>query len=416
MPERWPEAQRRRLNLAPGLVMGLACLVVSAHAADLTGRVSVLGTAAWPGAGDVGDGVPGISVPSADQQGLRLMLEDHGGGAEWSVHAVATRQNFRGVPASTAHSSDLFRFRRLAAESTSGDGVRRQTRLDWALERIAYKKRFGATSLSVGRQPIDWGAGRFWQPLNVFGAFAPTALDTDYKPGIDAAVFNWYPSDFSSLTAVYALAPHDDRTIKNSGALHYQRQVGQTSQFALLAGEVIGQRQLGASFESDWRGIGWRIEALHTQAKQTGGNTLFWIAGVDYQFDKGTLVSAEWYHNGRGASSEADLPVLLTDRLVTSGLQPQLSQRVLGLSVQQDITPLISASYTLLATPLKDAAGSYHSSLLHQLSLVYSLSNESDLLLSMSLGTGKGLDAQARPRSEFGATPTNATLRWRHYF
>lgn len=190
MPERWPEAQRRRLNLAPGLVMGLACLVVSAHAADLTGRVSVLGTAASPGAGDVGDGVPGISVPSADQQGLRLMLEDHGGGAEWSVHAVATRQNFRGVPASTAHSSDLFRFRRLAAESTSGDGVRRQTRLDWALDRIAYKKRFGATSLSVGRQPIDWGAGRFWQPLNVFGAFAPTALDTDYKPGIDAAVFN----------------------------------------------------------------------------------------------------------------------------------------------------------------------------------------------------------------------------------
>ena len=89
---------------------------------------------------------------------------------------------------------------------------------------------------------------------------------------------------------------------------------------------------------------------------------------------------------------------------------------MLGLSVQQDITPLISASYTLLAAPLKDAAGSYHSSLLHQLSLVYSLSNESDLLLSMSLGTGRGLDAQARPRSEFGATPTNATLRWRHYF
>lgn len=412
MPKRRPETLLRWL----GLALGHACLAVSAHAVDLTGRASVLGSAAWPGAGDAGDGVPSISVPTADQQGLRLMLEDHGSNAEWSVHAVATRQNFRGFPASAGHSSDLFRVHRLAGDSISGDGVERLTRLDWALDRIAYKKRFGAASLSVGRQAIDWGAGRFWQPLNVFGAFAPTDLDTDYKPGIDAAVFNWYPSDFSSFTAVYALAPHNDKTVKNSGALHYQGQIGETSQFTLLAGKVIGNRHIGASFESDWRGIGWRVEALHTRAGQTGRKTLFWIAGLDYQFENGPMISAEWYHNGRGASSEAALPTLLSDRMLASGLQPHLGRRVLGFSVQQDLTPLLKASYTLLVSALKDPAGDYRSSLLQQLSLSYSLSDESDLLLSMSVGSGKGLDALARLRSEFGATPASATLRWRRYF
>lgn len=143
---------------------------------------------------------------------------------------------------------------------------------------------------------------------------------------------------------------------------------------------------------------------------------MFWIAGLDYQFENGTLVSAEWYQNGRGARSEAELPALLTDRLVMSGLQPHVSRRVMGLSVQQDVTPLLRASYTMLASALKEAAGSYRCSLLHQLSLVYSLSNESDVLMSVTVGTGKGLDAQGRPQSEYGATPLSATLRWRHYF
>jgi hypothetical protein len=54
--------------------------------------------------------------------------------------------------------------------------------------------------------------------------------------------------------------------------------------------------------------------------------------------------------------------------------------------------------------------------MLHQLSLVRSLSNESDLLLSAAFGSGRGLDGAGAPRSSFGQLPPTATLRWRRYF
>jgi len=38
------------------------------------------------------------------------------------------------------------------------------------------------------------------------------------------------------------------------------------------------------------------------------------------------------------------------------------------------------------------------------------------LLLSVAIGTGKGLDASGNPRSEFGHLPPTMTLRWRCYF
>ena len=412
-----PSEPRRPAATLRAAVLAAALLPLAAvESVELTGRVSVLGTAAWPAAGDVGSTDPDIGTPTADQQSLRLMLDDHGDNSEWSVHMKAARQHLRGLTAATRQSSDLFRYRSLSDDRLTGDAARRSTRLDWEIDRAAYKWRFGQTSLSVGRQPIDWGTGRFWQPLNVFGAFAPTDLDTDFKPGIDAAVANWYPSAFSSVTAVYALAPRDDPAIHDSAAIHYRRQVGETSEMVLLAGRLIGSNVIGASFESDWRGIGWRLEALHSKLDRTGENALSWIAGLDYQFDNGALVSVEWHDNGRGAVSDAGLADMQSDRLVAYGLQQQLSRRVLGLSVQQDVTPLLRASYTMLAGALRDASGHRTASLLHQLNLVYSVSNESDLLLSLSCGSGKALDEANRPGSEFGSVPTSVTARWRLYF
>ena len=210
--------------------------------------------------------------------------------------------------------------------------------------------RFDKATLALGRQPVDFGSGRLWQPLNVFGAFAPTDLDTDFKPGIDAAVLTAYPSAFSSLSAVVALAPHGQSAIDNSAALHYQRQVGETSQLALLAARVVGQQQFGASFESDWRGVGWRVEGLHTRPQGRGPGSLFWILGADYQFGNGTLVALEWHDDARGAIREEALAGVATTRPVLLGLQQQLARRVLGLSLQKDLTPLWNASYTVLAT------------------------------------------------------------------
>jgi hypothetical protein len=70
----------------------------------------------------------------------------------------------------------------------------------------------------------------------------------------------------------------------------------------------------------------------------------------------------------------------------------------------------------LLAAPLHDDEGKRHLSLLHQINLTYSVSNESDLLMSLLSASGKGLSALDEPRSEFGYLPASLTVRLRFYF
>lgn len=407
-------------------ILSFVLLPITIHAADLTGRFSMLGTTARATHGDIGY-LNKDNTLTADQQSIRLMLDSSLNNSEWSLHMKMVRLHLSDYPFSDVHSSDLFRVEKLSdywlEENDTGINTSNTSRFGYEIDRAVYKQRFQNTTLAIGRQPIDWGSGKFWQPLNVFGAFSPTDLDTDYKPGIDAATLDWFPTDFSSLTAVYTFSPNDNTAVENttinnttSAALHYRSQVGEQSEFALLTAGVIGNRILGASFESAWGGMGWRVEAAHYNTKDNQ-NSIFMIAGVDYQFTNGTYLTAEWYNNSRGANDTTSLinTNVLTDALIIYGLQQHLTQNVLGVSVNKDLTPLLSASYTLLASPLKDIDGGLTTSLLHQVNLSYSVSNESDLLFSFQFANGRGLKSATKIQSEFGHIPTSITVRLRFY-
>ncbi len=385
--------------------------------ADLTGRFSMLGSTAKATQGDLGY-INKDNTLTADQQSLRLMLADSLKDGEWSLHVKSARIHVTDILYSTEHSSDLFRYSKLSSNFLEEKESNNTTLISSEVDRAVYKKRFKNTTLSLGRQAVDLGSGRFWQPLNVFGSFAPTDLDTDYKPGIDAARLDWFPSNFSSLTAVYALSPNDNDAIdKTTNAIvHYKRQAGGESEFSLLAGSVVGNRVIGASFESAWSGIGWRVEARQTKFKTTNENAFFWIAGLDYQFTNGTLLTAEWYDNSRGATSATELSNLQIDTYIKYGLQQQLSRNILGLSVSKEITPLFNGAYTLLINPISNSDGKDTSSLLHQINLTYSVSNESDILFSYQTASGQGLNLSSKTQSEFGHVPTSLAIRLRFYF
>lgn len=409
---------RRAAELAfvSALVLGGIC-----NAAELTGRASVLGTVARPDAGDIGD-KDGSERLTADQQSLRLMLDGTSPTGQWSTHLKARRVHGDGLAGGGPATANLFRWRPLAQDWVDRDDDHASARLGYEVDRAVYRRRFDQVTVGVGRQPIDWGMGRFWQPMNVFGAFAPTDLDTDYKPGIDAALIDWYPSPVSSLTLAYVLSPQDDQdeamdgSTEDSTALYYRRQVGMQSELAALVGRIRGQNVVGAAIQGDWQGMGWRLEGVRHRSGAGNEAGLFWVAGVDYRLAGGTLLTAEWYQHDGGASRATSLAAMGGSPRVLAGLQPHLGERVLGLSAARDLTPLLHGSYMLLASPLRDEDGSRQASLLHQVNLNYSIGNETDLLLSLLHASGRGLDVAGRPRSEFGHLPSRITLRWRHYF
>jgi hypothetical protein len=397
----------------------LFCFILcwqGAAAADFSGRFSMLGATAQAQAGDVGYQQSVGDVLSADQQGVRLMLEEGDGLNEWSAHLRAVRLHTHGVATADVHSSDLFRYAALGSTILDESDDTTATVISYQLDRLYYRRHLKNYSITLGRQAIDWGSGRFWQPLNLFGSFAPTDLDTDYKPGIDAVSIDYFPSPFSSLSGVYVFAPQDQSTVKDSAALYYRRQVGSVSEIALAAGTITGNTVVGGSFESAWKSIGWRIEGVHYQLKETDEQILFWIAGLDYQFDNGTLLSAEYYDNSHGADTESELVGMFSDSLVASGLQQHLSRHLIGIGLSHDLTPLLQGGYTLLASVLKANSDSNDWSVLHQFNLTYSVSNESDLLISLILPDGKGLSLTDEPRSEFGHIPASVSLRLRFYF
>lgn len=398
------------------LLLALAVVLPPLHAAELTGRFAMLGVTGLAQAGDVGYQPAGGNALAADQQSARLMLDELQADGDWSVHLRTVRSHLDGYAASGLHSSELFRYRRGAGSWLDEQGEGRSTTVGYELDRALYRHRFDHLAVGLGRQPIDWGSGRLWQPLNVFGAFAPTDLDTDFKPGIDALAVEAYPGAFATLTAVYAFAPQASPELKDSGALHYRRQVGSGSELALVGGTIVGNRVVGAAFESAVGGMGWRVEGAHYTLEESGEQALFWIAGSDYQFRDGTLLTVEWYDNSRGASREAELGALVEDPLVLYRLQPQLARQAVGLSLARTLTPLLQGGYTLLGSALRDSEGARHPSLLHQLHLTYSVGNESDLQLSYLHGSGKGLNALDEPQSEFGHLPRAVTLRLRFYF
>ncbi len=393
--------------LSPGL----------APAADLTGRFSMLGATARAHSGEVAAGQGTGDTLTADQQSLRLMGDGGVDQDEWSLHLATARVHANGLPVDAPGPGDLFRYRELSGEwLDEDDDPRNATRIGYELDRAFYRHRFDDAAVAFGRQPIDWGSGRFWQPLNVFGAFAPTAIDTDFKQGIDALVVDYYPSAFSSLAVAYVFAPREEPEIDDSAAVYYRRQVGESSELSLAGGRVLDDPLAGAAFETDWAGLGWRVEAAYFSLGDGDERAWYWIAGLDYQFPDATSVTVEWHDDGRGVSRESAMAGELDDPLVVHGLQQQLSRRVLALGAQRDLTPLWHGGYALLVGILRDGDGDPVASALHQVDLRYSVSNESDLLLSLVATDGKGVDAQGAPRSEFGHVPNSLTVRLRFYF
>ena len=55
--------------------------------------------------------------------------------------------------------------------------------------RLYIKGSIGPVDLQIGRQPISFGNGFVFSPLDLVQPFSFATIDNEYKPGIDA--FDW---------------------------------------------------------------------------------------------------------------------------------------------------------------------------------------------------------------------------------
>ncbi len=310
-----------------------------------------------------------------------------------------------------SYENSLFRYQNLSYSYKNDTTGKKQYDLYSEVDRLFLYGSTGDVTLYAGRQAITWGLGRFWQPLDIFGAFHPLTLDREYKPGIDALNLEWYSSNFSQLNLVYAFTNTEQIERNNSIALHYLRQINEKISLSLLTAGVLDNIFFGAGLESEIFDAGIRIEAIGFQWQDKWHATA--IAGLEYQFDNEVILEAELLLQSAGAKNKTEMNEESFDQLVILGLQKQLSQSVLGISLQKNLFPLLNVNFVSLISTLNDS--SLAASSLLQLNFVYSSSNESDLTLSIMTGVGEKLN-NGEIQSEFGHIPTSVTAQFRYYF
>ncbi len=73
-------------------------------------------------------------------------------------------------------------------------------------DRMYIKGSLGPVDVQIGRQPISFGNGFVFSPLDLVQPFSFATIDNEYKPGIDALRFDGYIGMSTHITAVAAYA------------------------------------------------------------------------------------------------------------------------------------------------------------------------------------------------------------------
>jgi hypothetical protein len=277
-------------------------------------------------------------------------------------------------------------------------------------DRLLMKATLGSADLTVGRQAITFGTGRFFTPIDLVNPFHPATVDTEYKPGTDAFRGDLYLNSTSVWTHVlaYTGTEEDDAWV-----------------YASYGGWTLGVTDMGlfvATFFTPQDGFEEQVVGL-SSASSVGPFGLYGdaavtlaeedpfaraVLGADYRPTSTTTLNVEAYYQGNGATSVEGYLDMFTDERVSRGEIWALGQSYAALAVMQKLTPTLNGSLAALAN-LQDASG------LLLPSLDVSVSDEVAWTSGAYLGLGAPPDEEGL-QSEFGLYPSIVFTQMRAYF
>jgi len=70
------------------------------------------------------------------------------------------------------------------------------------IDQLSVKYHTAKSNLEVGRQPVSLANNFIFTPNDVFYPFSATAVDREFRPGVDAVRFDYDVTDLSTLSAI----------------------------------------------------------------------------------------------------------------------------------------------------------------------------------------------------------------------
>jgi len=213
------------------------------------------------------------------------------------------------------------------------------------IDRLALHANIGRHQVTVGRQAIGFGRIVLYSPLDIIAPFAPDALITDVRPGIDAVRWNINLTAASQLQAIHIWGP-DNRENSSLVALESLFDWGD---LLLLGGELAGRPLAGAGIASQWGGIGIKLEATTYGRKPhrdgDDPHDEFTIAAVecDARLFDDVYLTVDYLFNGCGSDDPEDATAILASAFYQEQ-RAYLSGRHYLISVlSAEVHPLVTA-------------------------------------------------------------------------
>ncbi len=284
-----------------------------------------------------------------------------------------------------------------------------------AIDRLALRYSNQNLDFTIGRQPINLASTFYFTPNDFFSPFAAQSFFRVYKSGVDALRAEISMGDFSQISLFSVLgykadadsdtgwsdSPDKDRT----SYLMSWSNVYKSFDGSLIFGQVIDKNIIGGALQGEivnWLGI--RLEGHYGAVQNNSKDSYQQLSlGLEHRWENTLELRLELFYNGLGSKHVSDYQI---STLTKSNLYYARHYTALGGSYE--ITPLLLAQAVILSN-LDD-----HSQLF-SLNAVYSLSDESELVVNAILPFGDK-PGNGLLKSEFGTYPASINIEFRSYF
>lgn len=314
----------------------------------------------------------------------------------------------------------------LTVQVTEGDSFQTTFRID----RASMAWELGRFRLTAGRQPVTFGQGQMFTPLDLVAPFTPTTLDTSYKPGVDSLRADLFVGMSGRISAVAAYlgewGPDGSAFVLQGQAAIVTVDVGG------FAGLVYGDPVLGLSVYAPIGPIGLYGDLALTVDRSGDEDQPEFrgVVGLLARPGSTTTLSLEVYGQTFGTLQARDYLVEGSGERYARGELWLSGHLYAALAWGQEITPLTNLSVALIGNLLDP-------SFLLAPSFAVSIASNADLSIGAQIGLGErpgdveiedligddGLplagDKLLRAlnvASEFGVTPVVVFLQAGFYF
>lgn len=275
----------------------------------------------------------------------------------WQINAALDYQYLWSDPPGSFNLSGKDYNRHLDLEKAYTHGDDRSSKLQ--IDRLNLQWRHGPLDITLGRQAIGFGRILIFSPLDVIAPFAPDAIDTDIRSGIDAlhAVFNYGLDGQAGLVAVWG----DEGRYNSMLGTWSDNRAG--LDLLLLGGRLRGRNIAGAGVAGSLGTLGLKAEiSFHRGrdlAQPTGDrDSTYSLGAVEawYRFDNGISVVSQYLYNGPGSNHPDDYLAVLSSAPLQEGLTYLLGRHYLIVATAYELHPLLTLQGLAIYNPKDESA------------------------------------------------------------